>query len=139
MNTAPTPKSNAMLICDYVITEQGTNKKSLIGVFENIGAASFPCVHHSLSVYIKLTEAQGRYKFRLELVNLQTNTVAGKAEIPQEIVIDHPLKIHELVFNLQGLRFDQAGDYEFRIYSNDKIFGQKMFSVTPLRGRGEPA
>ncbi len=136
MNVTPTPKSNAMLICDYVLTEQGTHKKSLIGIFENIGAATFPCVHHSLCVYIKLTEANGTYKFRLELVNLKTNVLAGKAEIPQEIVIDHPLKIHELVFNLQGLRFDQAGEYEFRIYANDRIFGQKMFSVTALRSGG---
>lgn len=138
MNMTPPPKSNAMLICDYVLSEQGTNKKSLIGIFENIGASSFPCIHPSLCVYIKLTEATGTYKFRLELVNLQTNAIVAETEIPHEILIDHPLKIHELVFNLQGLRFEQAGEYEFRIYANDKIFGQKTFSVTALTSRERP-
>ena len=129
----PTPKTNAMLICDYVITEQGTNKKSLIGIFENINAAVFPCVHHALSVYIKLTEAQGIYRFRLELVDLKSNAVIGKAEVPHEIRIDSPLATHELVFNLRGLKFDHPGEYEFRIFANDQIFGQKTFLVDSVK------
>jgi len=129
----PTPKANAMLICDYVITEQGTNKKSLIGIFENITAASFPCVHHSLSVYIKLTEANGVYRFRLELVDLKNNAVIGTAEVPHEIRIASPLVTHELVFNLRGLKFAHSGEYEFRIFANDQIFGQKMFLVDQIQ------
>jgi len=126
------PKTNAMLVCDYVITEQGTNKKSLIGIFENISAARFPCTHGSLSVYIKLTEGNGTYRFRLEMVDLQTDTVIGKGEIPREVTIQNPLSAHELVFNLKTLRFAHAGEYEFRIYANDRIFGQKSFKVSAM-------
>ena len=131
MASAP-PKANAMLVCDYVITEQGTNKKSLIGIFENISAARFPCTHGSLSVYIKLTEGNGVYRFRLELVDLQTNSLTGKGEIPREVTIQSPLLVHELVFNLKTLRFAHPGEYEFRIFANDKIFGQKTFKVSAL-------
>jgi len=133
----PTPKANAMLICDYVITEQGTRKKSLIGIFENISAARFPCTHPSLSVYIKLTDANGIYRFHLELVDLKNDKVIGRGDLAREVTIDNPLSVHELVFNLSNLRFQAAGDYEFRIYSNDRIFGQKAFTVSPLR-RPEP-
>ncbi|HTL48067.1 MAG TPA: hypothetical protein VL688_08430 [Verrucomicrobiae bacterium] len=129
---SPIPKTNAMLICDYVITEQETNKKSLIGIFENIGAVKFPFMHPSLSVYIKLTEARGTYRFRLDLVNLQSNAVTGQGEIPNDITIDSPLTSHELVFNLRGLKFMEPGEYEFRIYANDRIFGQKTFNVSDL-------
>lgn len=127
------PKANAMLICDYVITERGTNKKSLIGVFENIGAVQFPCTHFQLSVYIKLTDAQGLYRFRLELVELKTDTLIGKSEMPDTIQIPNPLITHELVFNLRGLKFPRAGDYEFRIFANDRIFGQKSFIVNEIK------
>lgn len=127
------PKANAMLICDYVITERGTNKKSLIGVFENIGAVQFPCTHFQLSVYIKLTDAQGQYRFRLELVDLKTDTITGKSEMPDTIQIPNPLITHELVFNLRGLRFPRAGEYEFRIFANDRIFGQKSFIVNEIK------
>ena len=130
--TSPTPKANAMLICDYVITERGTNKKSLIGVFENIGAATFPCTHFAMSVYIKLTDAQGGYHFRLELVDLQSDAMIGKSEMPEEVRVPSPLDAHELVFNLRGVRFMHAGKYEFRIFANDKIFGQKKLVVEQI-------
>ena len=132
MSITSVPKANAMLICDYVITERGTNKKSLIGVFENIGAVQFPCTHFQLSVYIKLTDAQGHYRFRLELIDLKNDTVIAKSEMPEAIQIPNPLITHELVFNLRGLQFPHAGEYEFRIFSNDRIFGQKSFVVNEI-------
>jgi len=135
MGKAAKPIANAMLVCDRVITEAGTNKKSLIGIFENISAYKFPCSHHFLAVYIKLTDARGKYKFRLELVELENNSVIGKAEIPKEIEINDPLKVHDLVFNLAVLKFRQPGKYEFRIYGNDEVFGQKTFLVNKLEKR----
>ncbi|HCM42032.1 MAG TPA: hypothetical protein PLY88_04700 [Candidatus Omnitrophota bacterium] len=138
MSIIPVPKANAMLICDYVITERGTNKKSLIGVFENIGAVQFPCTHYQLSVYIKLTDAQGKYRFRLELTDLQNDATIGKSEMPEPIQIANPLITHELVFNLRGLRFPHAGEYEFRIFANDHIFGQKSFIVNEIKPNGQP-
>lgn len=129
MSKATKPILNAMLVCDKIITEVGTNKKSLIGVFENISAYKFPCVHHSLTVYIKLTDANGKYKFCLELVDLQNDSIIGKGEMPKEIEITSPLTIHDLVFNLAALKFDHPGKYEFRIFANGEVFGQKTFSV----------
>lgn len=129
---APTPKMNAMLICDSVITEVGTNKRSLIGVFENINAFKFPIAHHFLAVYVKLTDAQGTYKFKLELVDLGKNIIVGKGEIPDSINITNRLGTYELVFNLGGLKFDHPGEYEFRIFANERIFAQKKFSVTQI-------
>ena len=126
-----------MLVCDYVITEQGTKKKSLIGIFENIAASRFPFVHPFLCVYIKLTEAHGQYRFRLELVHLKTDKVAGQGEIPQDITIASPLMSHELVFNLRGIRFAEPGDYEFRIFANGRIFGQKTFQVAEFRNESK--
>lgn len=136
MTEVLTPKCNAMLICDSVITEQGTNKKSLIGIFENILAQQIPCTYNSLSVYIKLTDARGSYKFRLELVDLRENSIIGKGEIPREIKIDNPLGTHELVFNLGGLQFKHLGKYEFRIFANEEFFAQKKFSVDSIPERG---
>lgn len=133
--TTTVPKANAMLICDYVITEQGTGKKSLIGIFENIGAAQFPFIHQAMSVYVKLTEARGDYQFRLELVDLKNDRILSKGDLPNQIHINHPLETRELIFNFMGLKFDQPGQYEFRIYANDRIFGQKAFMVSQVPSR----
>ena len=122
------PKINAMLLCDSVITEVGTNKKSLIGIFENIYAQNFPYRHYHLSVYIKFTSAQGKYHFRFELVDISNDKVIGKGEI-SELNVSDKLGSYELVFNLMGLQFDHEGKYEFRIFADDKIFGNKLFNV----------
>lgn len=132
MGKALKPVVNAMLVCDKVITEAGTNKKSLIGVFENINAYKFPCIHHFLTVYVKLTDANGRYTFCLELVDLERNVIIGKGEMPKEVEIDNPLTIHDLVFNLSSLKFEHPGKYEFRIFANDEVFGQKTFFVNKV-------
>lgn len=129
MTRLVTPKLSAMLICDYVITEQSTHKKSLIGIFENIHAAKFPCVHPCLYVYLKMTEARGNYQIRLELTDLQDDKVIAQAKMPKEINIPDPLMAYELVFSFMALSFPQAGDYEFRVFANDQIFGQKTFRV----------
>ena len=122
------PHLNAMLICDTVITEVGTNKKSLIGLFENIAAASFPCTHSALSVFVKFTDALGIYKFTLEFVNLNTDVVVTKTEIP-EINVTDKLASYELVFNLHGIVFTEPGKYSFRIFANGEFVGQKPFMV----------
>ena len=38
----PRPSVKAILICDQIIHEFGTNKKSLIGIFQDIHLAQFP-------------------------------------------------------------------------------------------------
>ena len=130
MSMVPIPKANAMLICDYVITEHESGKKSLIGIFETISAGQFPVIHHALSVYVKLTDANGSYRFQLDLVDLQNDDLLSKCEIPNELKISNPLKSSELVFNLHGLKFPHPGEYEFRIFANGRIFAQKAFLVS---------
>ena len=131
------PVANAVLICDRVITEEGTKKKSLIGIFEKIGSTKFPCMHYFMAVYVKLTNALGKYVFRLELVDLDKDKVINKAEIAKEILIEDPLGTHELVFNLNGLKFDSPGKYEFRILANSITFGQKAFFVEEIGAKGK--
>src|ERR1035441_8953551 len=70
MADAPIPSVLAMLVCDQVIGEQGTGKKSLIGIFDNLHAPGFP-TQTRLAVYVKLADAQGNYKFRIRLVKLK--------------------------------------------------------------------
>jgi len=122
------PSKEAMLVCDSIITEAHTNKKSLIGIFEEITAFQVPFRHESLSVYVKFTGALGEYQFKLELVDLKTGETVGRGKIGP-ITIGDKLQSYELVFNLRGLMFKHAGKYEFRIAANDEMFGTKSFTV----------
>jgi hypothetical protein len=126
MNIKPILK--AMLLCDQTILEEGTKKRSLIGLFDRISSAQMPTVHPSMSVYVQFREVEGTFDFTLELYDL-----AGEKTLHRSVV--QGFQVHaksrdcELVFNLLAVRFEHAGEYEFRIYIDDYIFGQRSFHV----------
>ncbi len=128
-----TPTKDAMLLCDSIITEVGTGKKSLIGVFEVISTPELPCQHYSLSVYVKFTSALGDYTFNLKLIDLTKNEIIGEAAIPEKIKIKEKLISYELAFNLQGLKFNQAGKYEFQVFANNEMFANKTFEIIQIK------
>lgn len=122
------PILKAMLLCDQTLVEEGTHKRTLIGLFDRIKAAQLPTVHPSMSIYVQFREIEGVFDFMLELFDIEQNKSMNRALIKQYKVQDRSRDC-ELVFNLMSVRFEHEGEYEFRIYVNESIFGQKSFKV----------
>ncbi len=122
------PILKAMLLCDQTLIEEGTHKRTLIGLFDRIKSNNFPTTHPSMSIYVQFREIEGVFDFTLELVNITDGKPINRAVIKDFNVQDRSRDC-ELVFNLMSVKFDNPGDYEFRIYVNDYIFGQKSFKV----------
>lgn len=122
------PILKAMLICDMTLVEEHTHKRSLIGLFDRIKASQLPTMHPSMSIYVQFREIEGVFDFTLELFDLTQGKVLSRAVIPKFSVQERSRDC-ELVFNLLQLKFEHAGEYEFRIYVDDLIFGQKSFHV----------
>jgi hypothetical protein len=117
MTDAPIPSVVAMLVCDQVIAEQGTNKKSLIGVFEVFNAFGFPVFIPRIAIYVKLADAFGKYQFKLRLVRLKDESLV--AEIGLEADVKDSAHYSELVLNMGNLPFPEPGKYEFQLYAGD--------------------
>ena len=122
------PILKAMLLCDQTIVEDTTRKRSLIGIFDRVKASQIPTIHPSMSVYVQFREIEGVFDFMLELYDLSAGKTLHKALI-REFKVQERSRDCELVFNLLSLRFEHEGEYEFRIYVNDMVFGQKSFQV----------
>ena len=116
-----------MLLCDLTIREHGSGKISLIGVFENISASRFPVVHRALSVYAKLTDAEGDYTIRLELVRLEDSHVVAQGSL--KATFADRMSPGELIFNLENLGLERPGRYEFRLYAEERFVAAKTFTV----------
>jgi len=116
-----------MLLCDLTIREHGSGKISLIGVFENISAARLPVVHRALSVYAKLTDAEGDYTIRLELVRLEDSHVVAQGTL--KATFADRMSPGELIFNLENLGLEKPGRYEFRLYADERFVAGKSFTV----------
>ena len=124
---ASRPSVKAILICDQVIHEMGTNKKSLIGIFEQIHAAKFPLRYPKISVYVNMTDAHGKYSLELRLLDPEGKQL-GSGKTP-EVEIDSPLRTCEFALQIQNLRFQMEGKHEFQIFANDDLLATKSFGV----------
>ena len=60
MSEPPIPSLLAMLICDQIIVDEQTKKKSLIGIFDNINSLAFPA-SVNCAIYAKMADAEGGY------------------------------------------------------------------------------
>src|SRR6266436_5278754 len=105
------PMAQALVICDQIIEEDRTQKKSLMGIFNIIWAATFPVQHPKMCVYASLTNGRGRMKMELRCIRVgdersddkQILSVSGPIEFPD------PNQVVEMVFNLNGVLFERPG------------------------------
>lgn len=136
MNDQPTPTVTAMLVCDQIIAEQGSNKKSLIGIFEVMNALGFPTFVPRLSVYVRLVDGLGKYPFKLRLVKLKDETML--ADVDVEANITDQTHASELVFNFIGLGIPEAGKYEFQLYTRDIYLHRVTMEALQVQGSNLP-
>ena len=126
------PSVQAFLVCDCVIEDSATRKKSLIGIFTHLRAAAFPFQHQQLGVYFCLTDAEGTYQFDIDLFFLNTNELVCRATLPPIDIADR-LQISDFAINIPTLIFPAPGRYEFRLRIGHAIIAQKDFNVIEMQ------
>ena len=133
MTEIPKPTVQAFLVCDQVIEDSLTKKKSLIGIFTHLQAASFPFQHQQMGLYFCLTDAEGLYHFDIDLIYLNTEQLVCRATLPK-IEIGNRLQISDFGINIPLLIFPAPGRYEFRLRMDGHLIAQKDFNVmlTPM-------
>lgn len=131
MNHISTPSVQAFLVCDCVIEDSLTKKKSLIGIFTHLQALSFPFQHQQLGLYFCLTDAEGTYHFDIDLVYVTTDQLVCRAALPH-ILIGDRLQISDFGINIPALVFPAPGRYEFRLRMDGHVIAQKDFNVIQL-------
>lgn len=130
MGHRPTPIAPtlvSLLLCDQVIDDRLTNKKSAVGIFNTIVVGQLPGTIHQLAVLASLTEITGRVELELRLVRDADDGVLfsgrGAVEAPD------PLAVVDLLFALQGIRVPAAGQYAFELLSDGALLGRRRFQV----------
>jgi hypothetical protein len=132
---SPPPVVKAFLVCDQIIHDAQTGKKSLIGVFHELRADRFPATHPVLWIYANLTDAHGKYAFEIRLVDVAQSRVLGKGT-PPEIEIPGPLQTTELSAQLRNVTLPEPGTYEFHLLANEELIATKM--VRAIKNRPGP-
>lgn len=123
------PTLLAILVCDAIYRDPTTQKCSLLGLFNNLSARQFPCVHERLSVFLSLTDGHGTAKGEIRLVHKPTNKTVF--HLHGEIVFPDPLSTTELAFEINRLMLPEPGPYSFDFYCNGDLLGSRPFLVKP--------
>ena len=134
MPDIPTPSVQAFLVCDQVIEDSQTKKKSLIGIFTHLQAASFPFQHTQMGLYFCLTDAEGTYHFDIDLAYINTEQLVCRATLPNIVIADR-LQISDFGINIPSLMFPAPGRYEFRLRMEGHLIAQKDFNVIEMSSR----
>lgn len=127
------PSLVSLLVCDQVIDDKLSNKKSAIGLFNSVLVPAVPTRIHQLAVMATLTEISGRTPLQLRLMRDEDNNVLmhtnGHVDAP------NPLAMVDLVFAMQGVPIAKAGQYAFELLSRDELLGRRRFQVVIGRPR----
>ena len=126
------PSVQAFLVCDSVIAEAGTGKKTIVGTFVKLHAAAFPCVLRSIGLYFCITDASGEYQFEFDLVDLDQLTIVTTASIPEIVKIDDRLQINDYAVTVLDVVIPKAGKYQFQLKANKHVIAIKELVAVPF-------
>jgi len=120
------PKVNMIAICDQVIQDVSSGKKSLIGLFDGLFAQNFPVQHPRFFIYTVISAAPGQ-KVLAALRLLGPTGLAGEVSYG-EVQITSSGK-HDLVTELIGQAFPAPGDYRVVVMLQDREAGEAKITV----------
>ena len=131
---AAVPTLVSLLLCDQVIDDKLSNKKSAIGIFNTILVAKVPTVIHQMAILASLTEIARRVEVELRLVRDNDDAVlfSGKGAVDAP----DPLAVVDLLFAMQGLQIPEPGQYAFELLGGGELLGRRRFQVR-LRQAGQ--
>ena len=121
----------AALVCDAAVVDPSTGKKSLIGVFDWVQVETFP-TQRPMSLYFKVTDAEGFYKFEVRYIQVSTGEALAGAE--GELRATDRLMASDLHIPFPSLLMPDVGRYEFQIWANSMFLGSTSIGAVQRRG-----
>lgn len=122
-------KVESIILADQVI-EAKDNKKSVIGIFNQIFVEKLPSIHPAMTLFVTLV---GEGKLERQ-VNLQILAPSGEAKFNKDFVIkmsDNGRS--DLLMTFNSLPLEEAGEYDFVLTSDDLRLASYQLLVVMLR------
>jgi hypothetical protein len=116
----------AALVCDVAAIDPSSRKPTLVGVFDRLQVRRFPA-SRSMTVYFKVTDAEGLYEMRVKFVRVGNEQ--GLAEAMGEIRAEDRLSSYGMTVPFPPLPFESPGPYEFQIWLNEMYLGGASLMV----------
>lgn len=120
------PSALALLMCDTVITDAATGKKTLVGVFNSMKVGRLPHVIPQFFVFASITNVRGEIP-----VNVRLTSVAGDEifNLSGKVKCSNELASPEMIFHIQNLPMKTTGLFSLELFSGSNFLASRTFSV----------
>jgi hypothetical protein len=122
------PQVLAWVTCDAVYVDPATGKHTLLGIFTNIRAKEFPVSHPRMVWFLSfsdLTSGSHQLKISIGLPMEESRTI-----IEKKFKAENPAQRINLINDIQGLDFEEPGNYAIVIEIDDQVVLASTFPVT---------
>jgi hypothetical protein len=123
----PPPLVLGLIVCDYLLIEEGTRKISLIGSFRELEVARLPGVARPFVVYTMLTDGSGDATIEVVIRRLNTDEQIYSASRP--FTFDDRLSVLDVSFDVHNCPFPAAGRYEVSLQVDDEEVAKRRLLV----------
>src|SRR5512136_910940 len=124
------PSLNFTLLCDDVRQEMG-GKISLMGIFENVYANSFPAVHPRLATVNEWADGLGEFEATLRILSPDRKTVLRETVTKLKLV-NARFKHRDISIHL-NLEFKEPGTYWIENYLDGILVNSVPISVILIK------
>lgn len=109
----------ALILCDWIILDETTKKRSLIGLFNSVRARDFPAVIHKLCLLASITQLNGEVSLQLVCKNEATGSTV--LSISANATSINPNAVLDLAFEFDKFSFPEPGLYSFELREDEAI------------------
>ena len=134
----PRPSLHAIVVCDTIIEDRNTSKKSLIGTFTHLASTTVPCHDPSLRVSCCLTDIEDTYTFSRTRVHADHDKQIAIGTLPAMEITDR-LQIVDYGIIMLRMPCLTPGRYDVRLFTHDAFIGNNdSIVIQPPQSRHIP-
>jgi hypothetical protein len=125
------PVGKILYVCDDVIADPVSHKPSILNLWELVRvprAASFPFTLGKMCVAALMRDGDGEVRFRVDLVQADTNEVARRSQDYAVRFIDRQ-RSTLVVIRLNNVTFPEPGTYLVELFCEGVFVDDRLISV----------
>ncbi len=133
----PAPLVLSFIVCDDAIEDKASGKWSILGVFDNINAASFPAMHPKTVIMLEFTGIHGESPFEIRLVDAATDDIL--LQVQGKVSAVDPLVLLRFAVQLPPLTFQKEAECRWQLRSGIDLLIERRMTIKLVQPPQEPS
>lgn len=125
MSNSRRPFCISLILCDQVIQDVKTGKKTFVGVFNTIVTSGFP-LSFPFCIAATLTNLSQTSQITIRIYNPQMQSIL---ELNGSIQSESPLSYHDFILETSGIEFSAPGQYSLDVFCEEEHVSSRKIEL----------